>query len=534
MTFKVSLFKNKRDVVPELVERTWNELCVRFAKPMLRADKDGLLFSPATFSPAHRLNLNVTELSLLVLDCDHDVEFGTLRATLRRLDHAFAIYSTHSHRRVTDSNPDAEARFRVVIPLAEPIPAGDFPKLWQWATSIEGMKADAQAKDVARIYYTPAKWSAVAPYQFHIEQGAFLNWRALPPLSSAAARSDVYLAAPAAATSAAEETLRVRDKISGEQGTVLTRVGGFVKVAWDNGQTPSLIDLDQLVSWNPNTIAQPVDFVWHEDRHEELCRRIRARGKRNGRGNYDAKCLAHSGKGTTSLCYFPHSGSVVCNARCDYFSLLRAEGLSDSHLPSHERAALRTSVIEAKAAAKSEPHTTHVSGDNLSAERLHVIYGVLLAHLLYLTEKDEQLIYRELRIEPYGTELIAFPNGTREPAPIKLCSMPTLSVQSRAVGELSKWFDLTGVPGFFRTTGNLPQSPNEQRLDAWRINLPYTAGLLAPYDNGTGYIIGIRIFLFNEKRRNVSAPFLKTPFLLSSRGLPLGAKAVRCREEIAA
>jgi hypothetical protein len=82
-------------------------------------------------------------------------------------------------------------------------------------------------------------------------------------------------------------------------------------------------------------------FEYHEDRHAELCQRIMSRGKRNSKGNYDARGICHHGTGNKGLVYFPSSGAIVCNAepKCDYFSILRAEGLPDDHLPSREGAA---------------------------------------------------------------------------------------------------------------------------------------------------------------------------------------------------
>lgn len=80
-------------------------------------------------------------------------------------------------------------------------------------------------------------------------------------------------------------------------------------------------------------------YKYHEDRHEELCRRITARAKRNSKGNWDTQCLAHKGNGKTGLVHFPSSGAVKCNndPACDYFAILRAEGLSEAHLPSREK-----------------------------------------------------------------------------------------------------------------------------------------------------------------------------------------------------
>lgn len=293
MILKLSLFDNKRDTKPKQVTHTWAQLCERLARPFIRAEKDGPLFSPASFNPPQRLNANVTELSLLVLDCDHDTTLEALIEPLRELKCAFAIYSTHSHMRATDSNPRAEPRFRAVVPLFVPIPAASFPALWCWARWIKGIVADEQAKDLSRMFYTPAKASADAPYQYYVQDGEFLNWRKLDlseyaPLEKSEAQGD-----HAQANGCATRT-----------------------------------------------------FVFHEDRHAELVRRIIARGKLNPRGHYDARCLAHNGRGTTGLCYFPDTNAIKCNDGCDYFSLLRAEGLPDGHLPSKASWKLGTQIAQ--------------------------------------------------------------------------------------------------------------------------------------------------------------------------------------------
>jgi hypothetical protein len=249
-------------------------MCERFEHPVVRETKDGTLFSPAVFRPAYRLQDNVKELSLLVLDYDHKASFdGDLRSW-RALGCCFAAYTTHSHKLVTKSNPDAEERFRVVVPLAVSIPVETFPALWQWGAHISGGRIDAQAQDASRMYYTPAIASLDAPYQFHIEEGDLLDWRALE------------------------------------------------------------LEANRNSKHSEPTNKETVRFEYHEDRHAELCRRVIARAKRNARGNYDAQCLAHNGKGKTALAYFPDSGAVTCNAQCSYDALLCAEGLSAGHLPS--------------------------------------------------------------------------------------------------------------------------------------------------------------------------------------------------------
>src|SRR5205085_10122123 len=110
----------------------------------------------------------------------------------------------------------------------------------------------------SRMYYTPAIASSDAPYQFQIVAGDLLDWRAL------------------------------------DLGTNT-----------NTRQTESGND-------------EKLNFAYHEDRHKELCERIMARGVLNSRGNYDARCLSHNGKGATAVVYFPKNGAVMCNDGCSY------------------------------------------------------------------------------------------------------------------------------------------------------------------------------------------------------------------------
>jgi uncharacterized protein DUF927/Cch-like protein len=175
--FSLSLFNNKFDASPKPVERTWEEICARIAKPQVRADKDGPLFSPAVFEPLQRKKENVRYISELVLDYDHRADFDQDLDVWRGLGLAFAAYTTHSSYRETDSNPDGEERFRVIVPLLEPIPGAEFPKLWRWAAERTGGKVDPQAKDASRMFYTPAIAEEGARYRYDINNGVMLDWR---------------------------------------------------------------------------------------------------------------------------------------------------------------------------------------------------------------------------------------------------------------------------------------------------------------------------------------------------------------------
>src|SRR5688572_7059952 len=164
----ISLFASKSATVPEVTDLSWTDLCRHLSTPAVREEKDGPLFSPALFYPAYRLKKNVRSVSLLVLDCDHGADVGDSLRLWADMGLACLSYTTHSHLRRTDSNPGAEPRFRIVVPLAEPIPADLYPALWRWAAAQCGGRIDEAAKDSSRMFYLPAKYSQAAEFDFRV------------------------------------------------------------------------------------------------------------------------------------------------------------------------------------------------------------------------------------------------------------------------------------------------------------------------------------------------------------------------------
>ncbi len=292
-TFKLSFFQNKHATVPRVREQSWGQLVEEFAQPYIRADKDGLLFAPAVFEPARRLKENVREISILSLDIDHDApELSVLKTQLNALGASYFIYSTHSHLRKTDKNPNAEPRFRAAIPLACPIPAKDFPALWQYAKNKTGLPLDESAKDASRMFYTPVIATHDAPFVFDEKQGEFLDWEKLP--------LDAFAA---------------------------------------NGHTNTKTNSE------PQQNRETFVFDFHEDRHAELCKRARAQARSTGRGTFEMKCPSHKGKGDSSLFHDPKTEVVACIKKpnpCSYFDILAAFGLPNGKLPSRENAAAET------------------------------------------------------------------------------------------------------------------------------------------------------------------------------------------------
>jgi hypothetical protein len=608
--FTMSLFESVGDTRPQMKVCTWPQLCAGFAKPKIREEKDGQLFSPARYRAPRRLIANVIELSLLVLEvdgawkcegsgtsllgeCGHKGPLVMFRNARRQKDHcprckqdvtisqinfdleslaaacrnafpsAFALYSTHSHKRSTYNNALAEPRFRIVVPLTEPVPVADFLELWYAAVeSLTEIPADPQVKDPNRIYYTPVKFNAEAPYEFHIEPGEPLDWKkflvvgsfenSAEPKALAGGVCSGHSAHPSGQTTPLAVLSEPTD--STESKALATEAVG---VGMPKERTASLAS-----EGAPSTVLNPGDiYASHEARHEEMCRRIAVRGKQNSRGNYDARCLAHGGKGTTAVLYNPRSEAVSCNRGCTYQELLVAEGLDDRKLPTAARAAVWQAATVKSAADVSGGPTAATrpsgSGKNpvaipssrdsdsasplLSLAKLHVINALLLAHLFELSPEDETTVRRYWG-DPFSEE-IEWP-GTDTKQRVKVCSFPSRRLQLEAVRKISQEFNLEGVPGIYNsqvqsefgdnTIACLGPEGKQRRAEfseygPWRIALDQyrmkPGALLTPYDNNSGYICGLRI------HRNIRD---KCPFLLTSRGLPGGGKAIAYREVTAA
>lgn len=114
-------------------------------------------WSPATYTAgAVRGATGVEAVTALVLDFDD----GTAIEEAMRpwMDWPFILHTTWSHR-------EDKPRFRLVLVLADPVPAAAWPRAWNWAAERAGRKADAKCKDPSRLYLGPAVASERAPWR---------------------------------------------------------------------------------------------------------------------------------------------------------------------------------------------------------------------------------------------------------------------------------------------------------------------------------------------------------------------------------
>ncbi len=120
------------------------------------AKRDLRLWSPAVYRPdaAERGSEGVSHVSCLVLDYDAGARIP--EATAPFADHFHLVHTTWSH---TPLHP----KFRVILPLAVPVPAGHWDALWKWAHERSGGEIDRAMSGHAANYALPATPSRDAP-----------------------------------------------------------------------------------------------------------------------------------------------------------------------------------------------------------------------------------------------------------------------------------------------------------------------------------------------------------------------------------
>jgi hypothetical protein len=114
-----------------------------------RKEKDYVGWMPCSVKNqgGRRIQENMDMLHLLVLDIDDGLPLGQIHEVLAQYE--YAVHSSYSH---TPEKP----KWRVVLPLAEPIPAADLPALFDRVHALFGGKLDAACgHDCARMYFLP-------------------------------------------------------------------------------------------------------------------------------------------------------------------------------------------------------------------------------------------------------------------------------------------------------------------------------------------------------------------------------------------
>lgn len=153
--------RDPKEAVLALAEQLEEE-AVKSAKRDLR------LWSPALYRPGatKRGRENVTHVSCLVLDYDDGTPIADASVTWSAFFHI--VHTTWSH---TGGHP----KFRLVIPLAFPVPAEDWGKVWSWAEERAHFEIDPAMKSPAATYALPALPHRAWPHQAFSRPGAILD-----------------------------------------------------------------------------------------------------------------------------------------------------------------------------------------------------------------------------------------------------------------------------------------------------------------------------------------------------------------------
>jgi len=142
------------------LELSWRELCRELATWREAAEK-GLVgcWSPIRLARPRRSAADVADVHALVLDLDSGASLGPQVA-------AWAGYARAWH--TTWSHDPEEPCARLVLPLAEPIPAVAWRRAWGWGAALHaasGAPVDRACSDPARPYYLPSSPARLAEYR---------------------------------------------------------------------------------------------------------------------------------------------------------------------------------------------------------------------------------------------------------------------------------------------------------------------------------------------------------------------------------
>lgn len=113
------------------------------------------------------------DVSCLVLDYDGTAAIEEGAAVWSRWAHI--VHTSWSH-----GAPEATGdRYRVVLPLATPIPRDDYGRLWRWSDLESGHAIDRACKDPCRLWFLPSRRIMSWPYRAWVHEGRLLDWRNL-------------------------------------------------------------------------------------------------------------------------------------------------------------------------------------------------------------------------------------------------------------------------------------------------------------------------------------------------------------------
>lgn len=162
---EISLFGGAKDATPKGAICSWASLADTLTRHPVRegARKDDLpAWSPARYpAGARRGEASVLDVGYLVLDFDAAPDLEAIHDRWREWE--YVLHSSWSH------SPEAP-RYRLVVPLAEPVTTAHWGRVWAWAAERDPT-IDVACKDASRLYYLPARPTESAPCVARLHRG---------------------------------------------------------------------------------------------------------------------------------------------------------------------------------------------------------------------------------------------------------------------------------------------------------------------------------------------------------------------------
>lgn len=164
--FEFSKVRGPTDTAPQRVAETWGEFLARLAKPEVRGklplgeyladdkparnrQKAGPGWIPATFrDKGRRTDGDVLGATALVGDLD-DGRLDRAELTRRLNGYAHAGHTSYSHA-------PGSPRYRVVLPMARPLPPARYGAAWERLNALLDGALDPSGRNPSHFYYLPA------------------------------------------------------------------------------------------------------------------------------------------------------------------------------------------------------------------------------------------------------------------------------------------------------------------------------------------------------------------------------------------
>lgn len=194
----ISIFKNVKSPVGEMLELTWDELCTLLDDSACLLDKkeDAPLFNPVKFKTldegaqvwdgqdrARRTKENTISYSCLTLDVDGGVSLSTVKQML--MGYEYYYYTTFNHMKYDENLKINLQKFRVILPFVTPCPRDEYLSR-KMAFFAFNKFVDKASFSGAQPFYGPS--CSEINKRFAVNgrcNGKFLDWRDFAPTQAA-------------------------------------------------------------------------------------------------------------------------------------------------------------------------------------------------------------------------------------------------------------------------------------------------------------------------------------------------------------